>query len=75
MLTNPTIETLKSLKLQGMIQALEEQQQNAAVNALSFEERISLVVDRERPKQAPFTHACVYMVGNVNGGELRTQFA
>jgi len=34
MLTNPTIETLKSLKLQGMIQALEEQQQNAAVNAL-----------------------------------------
>ena len=48
MLTNPTIETLKTLKLQGMIQALEEQQQNAAVNALSFEERIALVVDRER---------------------------
>src|ERR1700674_5056317 len=48
MLMNPTIETLKSLKLQGMIQALEEQQQNAAVNSLSFEERIALVVDRER---------------------------
>ena len=48
MLTNPTIETLKALKLQGMIQALEEQQQNAAVNALSFEERIALIVDRER---------------------------
>ena len=31
-----------------MIQALEEQQQNAAVNAVSFEERIALVVDRER---------------------------
>lgn len=48
MLTNPTIETLKALKLQGMIQALEEQQQNAAVNALSFEERVALIVDRER---------------------------
>src|SRR3984957_3829200 len=48
MLTNPTIETLKALKLQGMIQALEEQQQNTAVNALSFEERIALIVDRER---------------------------
>jgi hypothetical protein len=35
MLTNPTIETLKALKLQGMIQALEEQQQNPAVNAES----------------------------------------
>jgi DNA replication protein DnaC len=48
MLTNPTIETLKALKLQGMIQALEEQQQNPAVNALSFEERVALIVDRER---------------------------
>src|SRR3984885_9196436 len=48
MLTNPTIETLKSLKLQGMIQALEEQQKNAAVNALSFEERVAPIGDRER---------------------------
>lgn len=48
MLTNPTIETLKSLKLHGMIEALEEQQQTPAIQALSFEERIGLVVDRER---------------------------
>lgn len=48
MLTNPTIETLKSLKLHGMIEALEEQQQTPTIQALSFEERISLVVDRER---------------------------
>ena len=48
MLTNPTIETLKSLKLHGMIQALEEQQENPAIQALSFEERIALIVDRER---------------------------
>src|ERR1700734_2211198 len=48
MLTNPTIETLKSLKLHGMIQALEEQQQTPAVHALAFDERIALIVDRER---------------------------
>jgi DNA replication protein DnaC len=48
MLTNPTIETLKSLKLHGMLQALEEQQQTPAIQALSFEERIALIVDRER---------------------------
>ncbi len=35
MLTNPTIETLKSLKLHGMIQALEEQQENPVVNPWS----------------------------------------
>ena len=48
MLTNPTIETLKSLKLHGMLQALEEQQQTPTIQALSFEERIALIVDRER---------------------------
>jgi DNA replication protein DnaC len=48
MLTNPTIETLKSLKLHGMLEALEEQQQTPTVHALSFEERIALIVDRER---------------------------
>jgi DNA replication protein DnaC len=48
MLSNPTIETLKSLKLQGMIQALEEQQQTPAIHALSFDERLALIVDRER---------------------------
>ena len=48
MLVNPTIETLKSLKLQGMIEALEEQQRTPAVQGLSFEERVALVVDRER---------------------------
>jgi DNA replication protein DnaC len=48
MLTNPTIETLKSLKLHGLLEALEEQQQTPAAQALSFEERIALLVDRER---------------------------
>jgi DNA replication protein DnaC len=48
MLTHPTIETLKALKLHGMIAALEEQQRTAATQALSFEERLALIVDRER---------------------------
>jgi hypothetical protein len=48
MLMNPTIETLKGLKLHGMLQALEEQQQTPAIHALAFEERIALIVDRER---------------------------
>jgi DNA replication protein DnaC len=48
MLTNPTIETLKSLKVYGMLEALEEQQQTPAVQGLSFDERLALLIDRER---------------------------
>jgi DNA replication protein DnaC len=48
MLTNPTLETLKSLKLHGMLEALEEQQQTPNIQALSFEKRVALLVDRER---------------------------
>ena len=48
MLTNPTIETLKTLKVYGMLEALEEQQQTPAVQGLSFEERLALLIDRER---------------------------
>jgi IstB-like ATP binding protein len=48
MLTNPTIETLKTLKLYGLLEALEEQQQTPTVQSLSFEERVALLIDRER---------------------------
>jgi DNA replication protein DnaC len=49
MLTNPTIETIKALKLHGLLEALEEQQQRpATVQSLSFEERFALLIDRER---------------------------
>ncbi len=48
MLTNPTIETLKTLKLHGLLEAFEEQQKTPAVQALAFEERLALLVDRER---------------------------
>jgi len=48
MLTNPTIETLKTLKLYGLLEALEEQQQTPTVHGLTFEERLAALVDRER---------------------------
>ena len=48
MLNHPTLETLRSLKLHGMAAALEEQLQNPTHESLSAEERIGLMVDRER---------------------------
>jgi DNA replication protein DnaC len=47
MLTNPTIEKLRALKLTGMIKALEEQMSLEGVNDLDFFERLGLLVDRE----------------------------
>jgi DNA replication protein DnaC len=48
MLTQNTIETLRHLKLHGMRQALEEQRETPTTHALAFEERLGLLVDRER---------------------------
>lgn len=47
MLTHPTHERLIALGLTGMAKAFEEQRRTADLDALSFEERIGLVVDRE----------------------------
>ncbi len=47
MLTHPTIERLITLGLAGMAKALEEQRRLPDVAALSFEERLALLVDRE----------------------------
>lgn len=47
MLNNPTIEKLKSLKLTGMLKALEEQMAMTGISELDFFERLSLMVDRE----------------------------
>lgn len=44
MLTHPTKEKLRQLKLAGMLSALEEQDMS---DDLSFEERLGLLVDRE----------------------------
>ena len=48
MLMEQTLHTLKELRLPGMATAFEEQQTNAAVASLSFDERFSLLVDREQ---------------------------
>jgi len=48
MLMEQTLHTLKALRLPGMATAFEEQQSNAAVTGLSFDERFSLLVDREQ---------------------------
>jgi DNA replication protein DnaC len=48
MLTHHTAITLRSLKLAGMAAAFEEQLTQPPTQALSFEERFGLLVDRER---------------------------
>ena len=47
MLTHPTLDKLQTLKLSGMYHALVEQLQMADIAALTFEERLGLLVDRE----------------------------
>jgi DNA replication protein DnaC len=47
MLLEPTINGLKSLKLFGMLRALETQLENPDSRDLSFEERIGLLIDSE----------------------------
>ena len=47
MLNHPTFEKLHALRLSGMSQALMEQMQMPEITALSFEERLGLLVDRE----------------------------
>ena len=48
MLNNQTLQTLRTLKLTGMADALEQQQlQPSTHEELGFEERLALLVDRE----------------------------
>jgi DNA replication protein DnaC len=47
MLNNPTLEKLRSLKLSGMVKALEEQIGIPDLKELTFEQRLGLLVDRE----------------------------
>ena len=48
MLTHPMIDQLRTMKLTGMLEALSEQLQNSQTKTLSFEERLSLLIDREQ---------------------------
>lgn len=47
MLTVPTADKLRALKLYGMLKAFEEQTASSDYTDLSFEERIGLIIDRE----------------------------
>lgn len=69
MLTHPTLEKLQTLRLPGMLKALEEQQRMPDIGTLGFEERFALLIDRElterenrrlgtRLKKAKLRHSC-----------------
>ncbi len=47
MLTNATLDGLHALRLPGMVRGLVEQREHADYAALSFEERLAMLVDRE----------------------------
>lgn len=47
MLRNPTFDKLHTLKLTGMLTALEEQVANPELHQMGFEERLGLLLDRE----------------------------
>jgi len=47
MLPHPITHQLRALKLDGMAQAIQEQQEQPQARELSFEERLTLLVDRE----------------------------
>ena len=48
MLTHATLEHLRALKLDGMARGLEEQRQLPAFHDMAFEDRLGMLVDRER---------------------------
>ena len=52
MLNHPTLDKLRERKLTGMKDALEEQQHMRDIEALDFEERLGLLVDREITERA-----------------------
>ena len=47
MLTHPTVTQLRTMRLEGMAQALEEQLQMRELDDLCFEDRLALLIDRE----------------------------
>jgi len=47
MLNTPTLEQLQALKLAAMATAWTEQQQQAEMTALAFDERFALLVEAE----------------------------
>ena len=83
MLMEQTLHTLKALRLPGMATAFEEQQHQAAMAELSFDERFGLLVDREhtwrenrrltrllREAKLKSAQACVEDIRYGNGRKL-----
>ena len=48
MLTEPTLDRLRALRLGAMADAYRAQQQDPAIAALSFDERFGMLVDAEQ---------------------------
>ena len=70
MLTHPTLEKLQALRLNGMLKALNEQQQRPEIESLGFEERLGLLIDLERLQPGIAAHP----VFDVNHGHPLAQF-
>ena len=54
MLIQQTVQHLQQLRLMGMANAFREQQTQPALHALSFEERLGLLVDHELQTRTGF---------------------
>ena len=52
MLTHPTVDKLHQLRCAAMAKALAEQLRSPEIEALAFEERLGLIVDRELTERA-----------------------
>jgi len=68
MLTQPLLEKLVAMRLQGMVEALKTQEQDTTAHELSFLERLSLLIDQQwnwRENQA--------LARRLKAAKLRTQ--
>ena len=52
MLIHPTLDQLRTLRLEGMAKALEEQLQMSDIGDLRFEDRLGLMIDREATERS-----------------------
>src|SRR5262245_6450652 len=78
MLTHPTHDRLIALGLTGMAKALEEQRRQPDIDALPFEERLGLMVDREATERenkrlaTRLKFACLRQAAVVEDVDLKT---
>ena len=47
MIYTQTLDKLRTLRLEGMAQALEEQRHQKDISSLDFEDRLALLVERQ----------------------------